>query len=133
MTKGRQIDIPPQDSSPAGPAFIFYTTGLPPEWYPPEIIGFPSPAQISPVASDHRPVLADLILPAAVAWSAGDLNCDASVDFADINPFVLALCDPALYVQTFPGCPVANADINCDGSVGFGDINPFVALLSSSP
>ncbi len=111
-------------------AFIFYTTGLPSSWYPPEIVGFPSPAQISAVASDHRPVLADFVLLAAPTWPAGDLNCDGSVDFGDINPFVLALSDPLLYGQTFPGCPIDNADINCDGLVDFGDISPFVALLS---
>jgi hypothetical protein len=60
----------------------------------------------------------------------GDLNCDGSVNFGDINPFVLRLSNPAGYQQQFPGCPDANGDINGDGSVNFGDINPFVALLS---
>ncbi len=63
----------------------------------------------------------------------GDLNCDATIDFGDINPFVLALSDPAAWQATFPGCPVLNGDINADGSVDFGDINPFVALLSGAP
>jgi endonuclease/exonuclease/phosphatase family metal-dependent hydrolase len=110
-------------------AFIFYTTGLPSSWYPPEIVDFPSPAQISPVASDHRPVLVDFVLPAVPTWPLGDLNCDGSVDFADINPFVLALSNPALYGQSYPGCPIANGDINSDGTVDFSDVNPFVALL----
>lgn len=60
----------------------------------------------------------------------GDLNCDGSVNFADINPFVLALTDPAGYALAFPNCAIANGDINDDGSVNFGDINPFVALLT---
>ncbi len=60
----------------------------------------------------------------------GDLNCDGSVDFGDINPFVLALSNPALWQQTYPGCPILNGDINNDGAFNFGDINPFVALLS---
>jgi endonuclease/exonuclease/phosphatase family metal-dependent hydrolase len=110
-------------------AFIFYTTGLPPAWYPPEIVSFPSPAQISAVASDHRPVLADFGLPAVAPASVGDLNCDGTVDFHDINPFVLALSDATLYGQTHPDCPITNADTNCDGTINFGDINPFVALL----
>ena len=59
----------------------------------------------------------------------GDLNCDGSIDFGDINPYVLALTDPAAYGATFPACDVLNADINGDGAVDFGDINPFVALL----
>jgi hypothetical protein len=61
----------------------------------------------------------------------GDLNCDATVDFGDINPFVLALTDPGAYEASYPACPFENGDINADGSVDFGDINPFVRLLSS--
>ncbi len=62
--------------------------------------------------------------------AVGDMNCDGAVGFGDINPFVTALTNPALYEVTFPGCSIYNADINRDGLVGFGDINPFVALLS---
>jgi len=62
----------------------------------------------------------------------GDLNCDGSVDFGDINPFVLAISDPEGYAESFPGCDRMNADINGDGSVDFGDINPFVGLLSGN-
>jgi hypothetical protein len=68
-------------------------------------------------------VLAGSVLP-------GDLNCDGSVNFDDINPFVLILSNPAAWQAAYPGCPAANGDINGDGSVGFGDINPFVALLT---
>jgi hypothetical protein len=60
----------------------------------------------------------------------GDLNCDGSVDFGDINPFVLALTNPAAWQAAYPDCPMLNGDISGDGSVDFGDINPFVALLS---
>ena len=59
----------------------------------------------------------------------GDLNCDGTVDFGDINPFVLRLSDPAAYSATYPNCPDFNADINGDVSVDFGDINPFVTLM----
>jgi hypothetical protein len=59
----------------------------------------------------------------------GDMNCDGTVDFGDINPYVLALTDPAGYTTTFPNCTLVHADINGDGSVDFGDINPFVALF----
>lgn len=60
----------------------------------------------------------------------GDMNCDGSVGFGDINPFVLRLSDPAGYAMAFPGCPDENGDINDSGVVGFDDINPFVALLA---
>jgi hypothetical protein len=62
----------------------------------------------------------------------GDVNCDGTVGFGDINPFVLILTNMPLWQATYPGCPVQNGDINIDGSVNFGDINPFVALLSGS-
>ena len=63
-------------------------------------------------------------------WAVGDLNCDGTVGFADINPFVLALSSPLTYASEFLDCNIQNGDINGDGSVGFADINPFVALLS---
>jgi hypothetical protein len=60
---------------------------------------------------------------------AGDTNCDGTIDFRDINPFVLALTDQNDYQATYPGCWPENSDINGDGSVDFGDINPFIGLL----
>jgi hypothetical protein len=62
----------------------------------------------------------------------GDLNCDGSVNFGDINPFVLILTDFAAWQAAYPGCLSANGDINMSGTVGFDDINPFVALLSAA-
>lgn len=64
--------------------------------------------------------------------NAGDLDCDGIVDFDDINPFVLAMSDPAQYAVNFPGCPLANGDCNGDSLVDFDDINPFVAILSGT-
>jgi hypothetical protein len=61
----------------------------------------------------------------------GDLNCDGVVNFADINPFVLAISNPAAWEATYPGCPTLNGDMNGDGDFNFGDINPFVACLST--
>lgn len=60
----------------------------------------------------------------------GDLDCDGLVNFADINPFVLVLIDPAGYATQYPNCPLSNGDVNGDGRVDFNDINPFVALLT---
>lgn len=60
----------------------------------------------------------------------GDLNCDGLVDFGDINPFVLALSDPAGYAAAFHDCDLMNGDCNCDGLVDFDDISAFVALMS---
>jgi hypothetical protein len=63
----------------------------------------------------------------------GDMNCDGSFNFADINPFVIALINPAQYAVLFPTCPILNGDINGDGAVDFGDINPFIALIHIDP
>ncbi len=71
-----------------------------------------------------------IILLTSAGLLVGDLNCDGTVDFGDINPFVLRLGDPAAYQAAYPDCPAANGDINGDGSVDFGDINPFIALLT---
>jgi hypothetical protein len=60
----------------------------------------------------------------------GDLDCDGTVGFGDINPFVLLLTNYQAYVSTFPYCLASNGDINNDGEVNFGDINPFVELLT---
>jgi hypothetical protein len=69
------------------------------------------------------------VLPAPLA---DDTNCDGTVDFHDINPFVQALTDGGGYEQAYPGCWAENADINGDGNIDFADINPFVDLLTGS-
>jgi len=61
----------------------------------------------------------------------GDLNCDGFIDFADINPFVLALTNAPGWQAQYPYCPTLNGDVNSDGVVNFGDINPFVSLLAA--
>jgi hypothetical protein len=61
----------------------------------------------------------------------GDMNCDGSVNFGDINPFVQYLSNFTAWQATYTGCPATNGDINQDGLYpDFGDINPFVALLT---
>lgn len=51
-----------------------------------------------------------------------DANCDGNLDFFDIDPFLLALFDPAEYAIQYPDCSFyCNNDINGDGSVDFFD------------
>ena len=67
----------------------------------------------------------------------GDCNCDGTVDYADIDPFVAALscvggnpdCWPPAGVPT--DCPWLNADCDGDGSVTYADIDAFVASIGS--
>ncbi len=48
----------------------------------------------------------------------------------DIDPFVLALTDPAAYALAYPDCDPRLADINGDGLVDAFDIDPFVLALT---
>ena len=66
----------------------------------------------------------------ALGFFRGDANCDGTVNFGDINPFVLALSSPGSYGQQYPQCNLATADMNGDVQVDFADINPFVAALA---
>lgn len=60
---------------------------------------------------------------------AGDMNCDGSVDFDDIDPFVTALISRPDYEAAYPACFHHHGDINNDGSVDFDDIDGFVECL----
>ena len=58
-----------------------------------------------------------------------DVNCDAVITNADIDPFLLALTEPQTYAIRYPDCPIESADCNEDGLVNYGDIDSFVAIL----
>ena len=82
------------------------------------------PAQRPGGANEHSPASSPERGP------RGNLNCDGSVNAFDIDPFVLALTDPAGYSEAYPNCAIDNADINCDGAVNAFDIDPFVQCLT---
>ncbi len=63
------------------------------------------------------------------AFAFGDLNCDGLVSVGDVNPFILALTDPAGYAAAFPNCEITGADCNNDQQITVSDINCFVGLL----
>lgn len=60
----------------------------------------------------------------------GDLNCDQQINNFDIDPFVLAVTNPAAYEAAFPECLRSNADCNGDGRIDNFDIDAFIALLN---
>lgn len=63
----------------------------------------------------------------------GDTNCDGTVNFTDIDPFVARLgCPNSNPTACNAGCNWQNADINSDGAVTFADIDPFVGTLGTS-
>ena len=79
-------------------------------------------------------LLAWPLTPLPPPYKPGDLDCDGSISFADINPFVIYLSNFSAWQAAYPGCNPRNGDVNGDGSYpSFGDINPFVALLSAPP
>ncbi len=62
-------------------------------------------------------------------FDPGDINCDGSIDLADVEPFIVALLNPGEYENKYPDCNINNADINEDGSVDLTDVEPFIELL----
>ncbi|MBL8880940.1 MAG: hypothetical protein JNG88_17640 [Phycisphaerales bacterium] len=63
----------------------------------------------------------------------GDMNNDKRIDNFDIDPFVLALTDPAAYSVQYNIPQAAGliiGDINEDGFLNNFDIDPFVSLLA---
>lgn len=68
----------------------------------------------------------------APAGCAGDMDCDGQINFADIDPFVLALQGQAAYQAVYPNCNWLNGDFNENSAVDFGDIDAFVATIGSA-
>lgn len=70
-------------------------------------------------------------------WQRGDLNCDGTVNFADINAFVQYVTDCSAWQAANPGCAADNGDVDADGQDAcngypLDDVNAFVALLSGT-
>ena len=82
------------------------------------------------IVSDRGDGLFVLDVSAAVGGRRGDLNCDGTFNGGDIDPFFLALGDPAAYALAFPNCDPLLGDMNGDGRLDGGDIDPFFACLA---
>jgi hypothetical protein len=123
-----------------GSVAVSFPSGSPPPGTLAELTARPAPGWrfdhwLGDVSGNANPV--DFALNNNMSVTAffsliGDLNNDNSVDFGDINSFVLALADPAAYASACPECLIGNADINSDNTVDFRDINPFVNLLTGN-
>ncbi len=126
-----------QDSiTTARHTWIFNTGdyGTSPQLLPPEVAAYPSltgglPAVLATGrASDHRPVLADFIMPLAPTTLCGDANCDGAVNSGDIDGFVTAVVSGQVAWEAVYGCDyLAANDTNGDGQVNSGDIDNFVS------
>ena len=65
------------------------------------------------------------LLPSTALAVPGDMNCDGTINTADISLFVDAL----LATGTFGGCDINRADMNADALINGRDTQPFVAAL----
>jgi len=111
-------------------AFVFNTSGTPTGALPPELNGFPFPSGASTTASDHRPVIADLILPPAPDLP-GDLDGDGDVDLSDFTVF--QLCFGGSSNPPAPTCPPGvDADLDGDGDVDLADFIIFQQNFTGS-
>ncbi len=70
-----------------------------------------------------------LPFPKTACYAAGDCDCNGTVNFNDIDPFVAALVGAGTYYNSYPDCWHLAADCNYDGAVNFDDIDAFVAIL----
>lgn len=62
----------------------------------------------------------------------GDMNCDGRIDGPDIQPFLSAKLDPAMYAAAYPCCLASNADIDFSGASDLVDVPLFVDRLLSA-
>jgi len=59
----------------------------------------------------------------------GDMNCDGVIDTEDVEPFVMALVDPAAYQAAYPACQILRGDMDSNGGVDGADIAGFLEVL----
>ncbi len=81
-------------------------------------------------ASGGGPGIIDIGADEFGSFRYGDLNCDGLLNVWDIDPFILALTNPAAYALVQPNCYYLLADLNGDGLVNVFDIDVFVAALT---
>ncbi len=74
--------------------------------------------------------LPEAIVCAPIPPYAGDVNCDGTVDFFDIDAFILAYYDAAGYEAAYPDCDIQRADCNYDGVIDYLDILEFITFIT---
>jgi len=89
-----------------------------------------TPPNFSPVSAATTVATDSITFTVGVGCALlGDLNCSGGVDAFDIDPFVLALLNPAQYAIDYPACDVSCADTNSSGGVDAFDIDSFIACV----
>ena len=95
-------------------SFVFNTVGIPTQSLPPEVASYARPSSASGNASDHLPVIVDLILP---IW--GDADGDGDVELDDHAAFSACLVGPG--GEVLSGCEMF--DFDDDGDVDLSDFS----------
>ncbi len=57
------------------------------------------------------------------------MNCDGWVNEGDVDPFVLAMLDPAAYAAAYPACDINLGDMDGSGTLDGRDVQGFVSAL----
>jgi endonuclease/exonuclease/phosphatase family metal-dependent hydrolase len=111
-------------------SFTFNTSGTPTAALPPEVAGFSFPTGASGLASDHRPVIGDFVLPAADPTGPNpDWDGDGDVDLVDFGVF--QLCFTGADAGSIDhGCVWADSDSDAD--VDLVDFGSFQLAFTGS-
>jgi len=105
-------------------AFLMDTRGTPVSALPESLFGFPRPTKANGIASDHLPVIVDLICPLFA-----DLDADADVDQDDASAF--ADCFTGQNIESgVAAC--SPADIDSDGDIDCDDWSALKTLWTST-
>jgi hypothetical protein len=91
-------------------------------------VNFP-PTLTVEILADAAGVTVRVVKGESVTGELGDINCDGTVNFDDIDAFVVALVDEAEYEELYPDCDFLLADANRDCEVNFDDIDAFVECV----
>lgn len=126
----------------AGPQILFGQNGCPVSVFPthsngqaepqPLVEVFPTEVPNSNLTLVEEPVGTACVIQCRFNSIRGDMDCNGSVSMAEMDGFVIALLDPAVYASEYPLCDIINADINMDGYVDGLDIDSYVRLLTGS-
>ena len=81
------------------------------------------------VTAKNGPITLSSVAAELTVLLAGDVNCDGTIDAADVDAFVLAIVDADQYAAAYPDCDARAADCNGDGAIDTADIDAFVALI----
>lgn len=85
------------------------------------------------VATGGVPLGPGTACPISSGTVAGDLNGDSDLNLLDVDPFTLALIDPAGYAAAYPSGNINLADMDHDGFRSGLDVSVFVAALIGPP